>query len=933
MDLEKSPLPAIEPVSKAPQSSEPAPVTPKAGAAAPPPKKAGAKVPEGYKLVKKSNPDGTYKIVLRPIKTAAATGAASASTVPPKDAAQPAKPITGASPSSKTPTKDAEQAPKATPGNASGTTPPASTPKKTAAAAENTVAPPAHTSKLDAVSKSARFYGRFHRFSGHASRFAAAFDPDFGDYEDVDDDEDGDVTVDEGNDSGSESDDSDRDYSDHPNNQPTNQPSSGNRTTGNGAQAIAANIGRIPARTTVAPAVTSKKPEVTVKEKRSSQSSNGLSKETSVQEKELLAIKERLAEEAHIHGPRPLPKRYTDWGRIIVWTMVILFPLTFIGLGIATAKLDGQPATKLQYNYQYTDPDGESDDYFFFQEKSVQTHTGYVISHATKAAITAWPIVFAAILAQTLKAVATYQVERGIRLRTLEQLISSHSVAGALKQPFILRKLNWVTFALLALWALSPLGSQAMQYTTFTRPNIIWDHNTIYYLNTTQENPGLSSNFEAVNNYSDSMDVLYAAVFQQTSQFKPTAADLWGNPLVPIYERLTESVVADTITLKLTKKTDYSSFYGIPLTNIANDDGGLSASWNFTMHSSYLYLSCPELTYNTWANITDELLQLDFHTETFNTTMTGSLFMDMIPPKTAAQPGSLAFISSCSRNHQDNDQDITDDDYMWAYTTCDLSQTFVYSNVSCDNNNCSVITIQKEPEHAPVEMQDFMPEFLKASDTGLSAYPVIGNTSYSITELYLRDKDNATSPGAGNYCDLSAVHADAFTKDLAYLVNTFYSTGFTHDFSAGSIDANETVPILNTTSGKLYPAYLMASALTIQNSTSDVYPTIYGIHRPWLWVYICCAMVLLLIGILGIFVESITIAPDILGFASSVARHSRYVKLPKVDGTMSGAERARLMGDSMVMMQDVKPDAPVGKIVLGTVNPGAHRLTKERSYQ
>ena len=38
------------------------------------------------------------------------------------------------------------------------------------------------------------------------------------------------------------------------------------------------------------------------------------------------------------------------------------------------------------------------------------------IKYATNAAITAWPIVFAAILAQTLKAFATFQVERGIRL-------------------------------------------------------------------------------------------------------------------------------------------------------------------------------------------------------------------------------------------------------------------------------------------------------------------------------------------------------------------------------------------------------------------------------------------------------------------------------------------------------------------------------------
>jgi len=33
------------------------------------------------------------------------------------------------------------------------------------------------------------------------------------------------------------------------------------------------------------------------------------------------------------------------------------------------------------------------------------------------------------------------------------------------------------------------------------------------------------------------------------------------------------------------------------------------------------------------------------------------------------------------------------------------------------------------------------------------------------------------------------------------------------------------------------------------------------------------------------------------------------------------------------MVQDVRPDDPVGKIVLGSVTEGAHRLTRERSYK
>jgi len=326
MDIEKAPTPVVEPVAKAPQSAEQVSTAPKSA----PPKKAGAKVPEGYKLVKISNPDGTYKIVLRPIKKAAAP--VTPTTVPAKGATQPPNPATGDSSALKTPTKDAEQAPKATTEKPSSTTPATATLKKSEATVEKKVAPPAHTSKLDAVSKSGRIYRRFHRFHRHASRIAAAFDPDFGDYDDFEDggaDEDGDITVGEGsdNDSGSESDDSDREHD----GQQNSQANSGNRTTGNGTQALAAKVARIPPRTTGNPAPISKKPQVKVEEKRGSQSSNGFSKETSVQEKELLPVKALLAEDAHIHGPRPLPKRYADVGRIVVWSLVILFPLAFIG--------------------------------------------------------------------------------------------------------------------------------------------------------------------------------------------------------------------------------------------------------------------------------------------------------------------------------------------------------------------------------------------------------------------------------------------------------------------------------------------------------------------------------------------------------------------------------------------------------------------------
>jgi hypothetical protein len=471
-----------------------------------------------------------------------------------------------------------------------------------------------------------------------------------------------------------------------------------------------------------------------------------------------------------------------------------------------------------------------------------------------------------------------------------------------------------------------------MQYTTHQYPHIISTSKIISYLNTAQENPGLSSTWQAANNYSDSMDVLYAAVFQQTSQFQPTGSDPWGNPLIPVYEYLINSPQSDPnaiIDIGRPETTYYSSYYGIPLATFVEDEGVFGGVWNFTMESSYLYLDCPSLRFETFDHIADELKQADVDIFNLWNTTGGSLTMNMSPPTAEKLTGNLTFISSCSAKKTANGTST------YAYANCSLSQTFVSSNVSCENTNCTVNSVKKRPDMKPTKLSNFMPEFIKASDTGLSAYPIIGNTTYSITELFIRDSTNATQPGSGLYCDLGYLQntTEIFTRSLSYLINTFYSTGFTHDFRVGSVTAGEVVTISNGTNQKEYGIPITASSEGTHKYQSKTSPFLFGISWVFISLYEFCAVMLLLIGIAGVLLESRTIAPDILGFASSVARHSKYVKLPKVDGTMSGAERARRMGDTRVMMQDVRAESEVGRIVLGTVSEGAMRLRKGRMYK
>jgi ABC-type Fe3+ transport system permease subunit len=75
--------------------------------------------------------------------------------------------------------------------------------------------------------------------------------------------------------------------------------------------------------------------------------------------------------------------------QIIIWTITIALPLLFLILAIvtATADHDRADAPKVQ-----------------------------AVEQAIKIAVTSWPIVFAAIVAQSLKALATYKVERGVEM-------------------------------------------------------------------------------------------------------------------------------------------------------------------------------------------------------------------------------------------------------------------------------------------------------------------------------------------------------------------------------------------------------------------------------------------------------------------------------------------------------------------------------------
>ena len=190
------------------------------------------------------------------------------------------------------------------------------------------------------------------------------------------------------------------------------------------------------------------------------------------------------------------------------------------------------------------------------------------------------------------------------------------------------------------------------------------------------------------------------------------------------------------------------------------------------------------------------------------------------------------------------------------------------------------------------------------------------------------DPGLVTTPFDPDYFNLSAlVTPDVFEARIAYLFNTFVdlanSASYFYyyqksDFQEGDIDPG--------------------TFATIKDAQWSHTESIFALQRIYAALFLVCAGLLFIGGVASVVVETRTVAPDVLGYVSTVVRNSRYLKLPKtktakIHTAMNGAQRARALRDTVVMMQDVKAESDVGKIALGIKTEEAQRLRHDRMYR
>ncbi|KAI1627703.1 hypothetical protein EDD37DRAFT_663348 [Exophiala viscosa] len=178
---------------------------------------------------------------------------------------------------------------------------------------------------------------------------------------------------------------------------------------------------------------------------------------------------------------------------------------------------------------------------------------------------TFFPLVFAAVVGQSMRNIARYRLEQGCELK---------SVFGAIAPQVRLQFLDVAGLLLVLLWLISPLGGQASLRLLSTKASTNLTHSQIGYADPSAQNSGMVSDGFAVVDWASTINGIYVANLIAPLSVKQSPQDAWGN---------FKTVPDDD-------ETDWASLLGLPVTGLQEGQ-----RVNSTISSRYWYINCSQV--------------------------------------------------------------------------------------------------------------------------------------------------------------------------------------------------------------------------------------------------------------------------------------------------------------------------------------------------
>ncbi|KXH37111.1 hypothetical protein CSIM01_00173 [Colletotrichum simmondsii] len=555
---------------------------------------------------------------------------------------------------------------------------------------------------------------------------------------------------------------------------------------------------------------------------------------------------------------------------------------------------------------------------------------------------TLFPIIFAAIIGRLMSQIARWKLERGATMGALEQLMGSRTVGGTLLIHIQLRALNLLTLSLILIWIFSPLGGQSVLRMLETRLRNVVTPSSVVYFDTDARSQFASWSDASPTSYAYNINrmsivnAMYNALILSPDAVKSDSMDVWGNVKIPALSSYGNFETTEWQDVPANKgELEFSSLVGVPITHVAEGNTTIS------LESSYMHFACDNISVSAFSYDTQS--GPSFATAViFNETslcmsdrcrtVANGTWQGWNLNQTTSSDGMSGWNLAL-----DNFVDAQWNDYDWYskrglrvedsnrpnvfanekgvaanrttllfqareqtssrgppdYTTsrCGVTQNYVESRVRCSRDSststarqsCSVVAqrpSQKTHADENISQLSFTRIFRYVSRKLPQATNHFGSSYTSDISLnYLENPSSITMTGANTPPELASINPKDFGYRLAQLVNSyvFLSQAFSNAPS-GSVDANATFEP-NSTVGV------------------DVETLVEVFHVPGLWMglYILSCIVLLLGGLTSAIVTHFVHGPEILGYASTVVRDSKYMDISPSAGRMDGIDLARML--------------------------------------
>ncbi|KAK4455215.1 hypothetical protein QBC34DRAFT_433427 [Podospora aff. communis PSN243] len=515
-----------------------------------------------------------------------------------------------------------------------------------------------------------------------------------------------------------------------------------------------------------------------------------------------------------------------------------------------------------------------------------------------------FPIVFAAVTANFLRALAAWKLERGITVLNLELLLGSRSVFSAFSIPFSIRSINLFVPLLMVLWALSPLGGQAALRAVEVAPPETAEPWIVQYLDFMSEFPYSSPTSSAGIDLLPAALGAFSAALAAPPEVKGASQDAFRNIKIPMIEPCQR---ADTpkdqdgwFGLEERGNISFSSLSGLPIASL--EPMITRANYSFVLETSYVYANC-SVSHSTGMSMTEFRSYLDANTRYNNwrTLVITPLFEPQV------------IFTSWTINGLTN-------------ATCNLTTTFVEAEVRCRGSVCENIRARpgKIPEKplypktvlSGLPAEAFFRSFVNASETPWSkeyiADPYSTPIEYYFThpEAPYSARRNASEDGWRG-AEIWPVGDEVFSQRFTELLNTFWIVNIAPFAVTGNF-TYESQPRDPTPGPTRY---------RIHNVTGSVISNDPVLRASWGWIamLIVASSVILLAGVLAAALRLLRRGPDILDRTPLLLRDNPYADVQPVSSMEGSVDAMARLKDVKVCIGDGKTEAATGRLVFGTV--------------